>query len=806
MRSFIFLLLFVFIYTTLFAQSALQPTRPMTSSEIELGLNKLKVLGSAMYVAAHPDDENTAVLAWLSQRKMVRAAYLSLTHGSGGQNLLGAEKDSLLGILRTQELLAARSIDGAQQFFTEAADFGYTKSSEEALAIWNENKILAQMVNVFRTFRPDIILTRFGAEQGGHGHHTASAQLVHKAFKLAADSGYLADFDPWQPRRVYWNTWSPDAERDRSLITIDIGDYNSLLGLSYFELAARSRSMHKSQGFGTAPVRGTDPEYFTLTAGDTGKADLFSDIDLTWGRIPGGKKIVPIIDGIISRFDHSQPQASIPALFKLRAEIAALPDPFWVKIKSAEIDRLIQACAGLWVELTTPEYVYTAPSKMPVNALAVNRSDFPFRLIELEAQGAGIDTLLDQSMKNNIPVVFEHIAHIKASTDINSRFSAVNDLFTAKNHILSGTFIFAAGADTLRITSPIIQRTRDRIRGERFRAVKLAPPATLNFSTDVMYFADGQSRVLTGKIKAWRNNVNGKVVFSLPAGWRAEPAELKIDLKNKFEEKNITLRITPGPSGSAGNLGFTIESGDYTVPYSSYEIAYDHIPEQIVFLNGNIKVVRSDLKIIPGRIGYIMGSGDQIPECLSQIGYDVQLLSDYDLENGDLGEFMAIITGTRAYNARERLQYQKDHLMDYVYAGGTLITLHNTRFGYSFENIGPYPFEIGRARVSVENAPVQILAPQNPVFQFPNPVSTKDFDGWIQERGLYFAENWDPRYTPLMASHDPGETWQEGGNLYAQYGKGHYIYSGYSWFRQLPAGVPGAYRLFVNMISLGAKK
>ena len=366
MKSFICLLISILFLNNLSAQSALQPTRELSSSDIELGLNKLKVLGSALYVAAHPDDENTAVLAWLSKKKLVQAAYLSLTHGSGGQNLLGAEKDSLLGVLRTQELLAARSIDGAQQFFSEAADFGYTKSSEEALAWWNEKKILARMVTVFRTFRPDVILTRFGTEQGGHGHHTASAQLVQKAFILAGDSRFTDDgLTPWQPRRAYWNTWSPDPEHDRSLITIDIGEYNSLLGMSYLELAARSRSMHKSQGFGSTPERGTDPEYFTLTAGDTALGDLFGNIDISWGRVPGGKKIPAMIDAIISQFDHSKPEKSIPALFKLRDEISALRDPFWVQLKSDEINHLIQACAGLWAEVTAPEYVYTAHLRFP---------------------------------------------------------------------------------------------------------------------------------------------------------------------------------------------------------------------------------------------------------------------------------------------------------------------------------------------------------------------------------------------------------------------------------------------------------
>ena len=441
-----------------------------------------------------------------------------------------------------------------------------------------------------------------------------------------------------------------------------------------------------------------------------------------------------------------------------------------------------------------------------MNIAVVNRSDLAFHLVKVKSEIAGLDTILDQNLQNNIPFVFEKITNVEASPEINKRFSAVNHLFRSKRDPIDATFIFVAGKDTLPVHSTIVQRTRDRIRGERFREVIFTPPATLNFTTDVLYFADGKSRLLTGKIKTWDKNVIGKIVLKLPDGWQAEPAQIPFELKNKFDEKHVTFSIKPGPSGSSGQLEFRVESGDYSVPFSSYEIAYDHIPEQTVFLDGRIKLVRSDLKIIPGKIGYIMGSGDQIPECLSQIGYDVQLLTDQDLENGEISGYMAIVTGTRAYNARERLQHQKDRLMEYVYNGGTLITLHNTRFGYSFENIGPYPFEIGRSRVSVEDAPVQILTPQNPVFNFPNPISEKDFDGWVQERGLYFAEQWDPHYTPLMASHDPGEAWQEGGNIYAQYGQGHYIYSGYSWFRQLPAGVPGAYRLFVNMLSLGAKK
>jgi len=810
MRNILLFLLIGIQFLSLNAQTALKPAKIKNSSEILHSINRLKVLGTILYIAAHPDDENTAVLSYLNKKEHLRTAYLSITHGSGGQNLLGSEKDSSLGVLRTQELLAARSMDGGEQFFTHASDFGYSKSVEETLRRWNKDKTLEEMVAIIRRYKPDVIITRFDKNQGGHGHHMASALLAQEAFAAAGDPyrypDQLKSTPPWQPKRLLWNTWRPDFSSDKSLLTFDIGDYNTLLGRSYLEIAALSRSMHKSQGFGMAPYRGSDPEYFTHTEGDTGWGSLFDDIDISWNRVAGAKNITSHIDKIINNYDPADPAQSIPALFELKSKIKKINDPFWMKLKLNEIDQIIQSSAGLWIEAISPDYAYTPDSIIPVEFMILNRSDYPFKLHSIKTDITGIDTIFSKSLLFNKP--FNYKANLKLylkNPDLShSLFSVDNVLhYNVQPSKFDCQILLTVNNDTLKLHTRIIHRMRDRIRGERFRPLVIAPPATLNFNSDILFFTSDTPMEINATVKAWKENYKGSVSFQVPDGWSVEPTSINLDIKNKYEEQIIAIRLTPGPSTTGSFLNLKINSEGYTTNSGNKTISYDHIPEQVIFLKQRIKLVKANLIVNPGKIGYVMGTGDKIPESLTQIGYQVDLLSDEDLDNKDLADYNAIITGTRAYNARPRLQQQKSRLMDYVKNGGTLITLHNTRFGHSSSNIGPYPFQIGRSRVSVEDAPVKILTPDHPVFQSPNKISAADFDGWIQERGLYFAGEWDTNYTPLFASHDPGESWQKGGNLYAKHGKGHYFYSGYSWFRQLPAGVPGAYRLFVNMLSIG---
>ncbi len=808
-----------------------QPDAVLSASETQLTLKKLSVLGSALYVAAHPDDENTALLAYLANERGVRAAYLSVTRGDGGQNLIGTEKGALLGLLRTQELLAARRVDGAEQFFTRAVDFGFTKSPEEALRIWGREAALADVVWVIRRFRPDVIITRFPSTgEGGHGQHTASAILAREAFDAAGDATRFPEqlryVKVWKPKRLLWNVFSRGGERpkdaDKMPSSADVGAYNALLGKSYTEIAAQSRSQHKSQGFGSAERRGTSVNYFAHLAGEEARSDIFDGVDLSWRRVEGGEAVGQLLQQAAREYSASNPQGVLPLLLSAHRELNKLPqDDSLLEAKREQLSAVIRSCAGLWAEAVADEPYATPGAPVKVKLTLVNRSEFPLLFVLATTPGASLRGESVQ-LKNNRPLTAEIIS--TAPQDYSQPYWLRKEpgagLFAVEDQALVGEpsplrpmrvrVVLAAGAEGYQFSLelPVLFRWTDRVQGELYRPVAVVPPVAVNLSERVLVFPERAPKQVRITL---RSNVNaettGTLRLKLPAGWSSEPASLPVKLRSRDEEFKAAFNVTPPETNSQGTLAAEFETASGQLLSNGFtEIDYPHITRQTLFPEASARLVRVDVRRRGTSVGYVMGSGDEIPEALRQVGYDVALLSDEELENGDLQKFDAVIAGVRAYNTRAALRRQQKRLLEYVERGGTYVVQYNTndRALETF-SLGPYPLKLSQERVTVEEAPVKVLAPQDTLLNEPNRITPADFEGWVQERGLNFPSEWDARYQTLFASHDPGEPDKAGSTLVARHGRGTYVYTSLAWFRQLPAGVPGAYRLFVNLISAGKK-
>jgi LmbE family N-acetylglucosaminyl deacetylase len=804
------------------------PSMP-DAARIELAVRKLGVVGRVLYVGAHPDDENTAMLAWLSNGRLVRAAYLSMTRGDGGQNLIGTEKGDPLGVIRTEELLAARRIDGAEQFFARTIDFGYSRNPEETLRIWGHDKALSDVVWVVRLFRPDIIITRFPKTgEGGHGHHTASAILAEEAFHAAADPKAFPDqlkyVSTWQAKRIFWNRWrNPDAPAQATpagILSVDLGAYNPLLGKSYTEIAADSRSMHKSQGFGSAERRGRVPNDLQLMAGDPASGDPLDGIDLTWNRVSGGGAIAAAAARLAADFDRNAPAASLPSLLQLHHLIAGLPesDP-WVadvkKEKLAAVSETIREAAGLWVEAISTEQTVTAGDAVHVTATLVNRSDAPLRIVHVSA-GAQNSAITPAELKNNQPWSTTITATVPADAPITQPYWLAAAPDGGTYHISDPLLIgrpenpsalpihvtIASGDEEIGLDVPTLFRRTDPVRGEQYTPLAVAPLVTLNLDRKVYGFTGPASRKVSVLAQTHRDDVKGSVKLEAPAGWTVSPSSIPIDLPKKGEEATVVFDVKPSGS-STGTLRAFVTVGQWTSQRSLQVINYAHIPQQQLFPPSESPLFMAQVAHRGERIGYVMGAGDEVPEALRQMGYNVTLLSDEQLDSGNLGVLDSIVVGVRAFNTRERLKKDVSVLNQFVERGGALVVQYNTPDDSLPAQLGPYSYKISRDRVTVEDAPVTFLAPHSPLLNVPNRITQADFAGWVQERGTYFASEYDSHFTPVLSSHDPGEKDLPGGLIVAKYGKGFYIYTGYVFFRELPAGVPGAWRLFANLVSAG---
>jgi LmbE family N-acetylglucosaminyl deacetylase len=803
--------------------------------EIELALHKLNVLGSVLMIAAHPDDENTALLAYCARGRALRTGYLSLTRGEGGQNLIGPQQGDLLGVIRTQELLAARRIDGAEQFFTRAIDFGYSKTADEALAKWGRDKVLSDIVWVIRRFRPDVVILRFsGTPRDGHGHHQASAILGKEAFSAAADKNRFPEqlryVQPWQAKRLFWNVFSftPEQEKEAQAlphkVEVDTGEFNPVLGKSYAEIAGISRSQHRSQGFGAAERRGPSKNFLATIEGSPANQDFLDDVDTTWSRIPGGEPIGRILAEAERSFIPEQPEKTIPLLLKARPLIAAIDDP-WAKRKLEELDETLALCSGLWLDATAERYALVPGSSVKIALETINRSHYPVKRMRsvVSGTGGGQGIYAVQPLAYNEPVRRELLWTIPAYTPYSQPFwlsdpPAGNTYAIADQELigladsppaLMAAFTFDFNGTSVTLERPVRYRYVDPTEGELTRAVIVVPAVTVNLSESVDLFPTEAPKKVEVHVKANAADMAGDLRVEIPDGWKTAPASQGFRLAQTGDEQTLTFAITPPREDTHGRLRAVAKIDGREISSGESVIAFPHIPPQTLFPDATAKLERAEIKLTAHKVGYVVGAGDQVPEALRQLGCEVIVLTPRDLAESDLSTFDAIITGVRAYNVRPDLRANQQRLIDYVNNGGTMIVQYNVAEGGPFggrrtgelDHIGPYPLTVGRGRVSVEESPVRFLDPDNPLLVAPNHISASDFDGWIQERGLYFASEWDSHYRAVLETHDPGEKPLEGGMLYARYGKGVYIFSAYSWFRELPAAVPGAYRIFANMLS-----
>lgn len=795
-----------------------------TASELQLAVKKLNVVGNVLYIGGHPDDENTALLAYLANERLLRAAYLSVTRGDGGQNLLGSEQGELLGLIRTQELLAARRIDGGEQFFTRAIDFGYSKSAEETMTIWGREEVLADMVWVIRQFRPDVIISRFPANgDGGHGHHTASAILAVEAFKAAADPDrfpeQLSLVKPWQAKRVFWNAWRPDNQPTEGLIGLDVGLYNPLLGRSYTEIAGESRSMHKSQGFGSAERRGNRMEFFQLLAGEPAEDDILDGVNTSWARIEGAVALTAQFQDIYNRFQTANPAASLPALLKALTAVDQLPANPWIPYKRQQLLNAIQKCAGLWLEAVNSDFSACPGTRLQITANAVNRSDFPLTLAKLHWSFCSQDTIINIPLQNNKPVEVKFTLNLPKDVPTTQpywlREKALKGLYQVAEKKLIGLagepapvavdFIVTTPGGDVTFTVPVQYRWTDPVEGDMYRPLVIRPSVSINLSESLYLFPSDRRQSLHMNVMSGLANCSGQLSLQVSEGWSVEPSRISFSFSKKDEESDLTFRITPPPQETSGLLQVQAQVGDQIISTGLRTVQYSHIPSQTLFSPAEMKLLRLVVQQPTERIGYIMGAGDEIPVYLRQLGYEVALLDDESLSQDDLSQYQILITGIRAFNTRARLGAVQARLLQFVSDGGSLIVQYNNNGRMSVDNIGPYPLRLSRDRVTVEEAPVTFLLPDHPLLNKPFKIVPADFNGWIQERGLYFADQWDSHYEAMLVCQDPGEQPKNGGMLYTRYGKGVFIYSAYAWFRQLPAGIPGAYHLFINMIQAGKR-
>jgi len=823
-----------------------QPPATHPASQILHDLKKLNVLGSVLYVAAHPDDENTRLLAYLANGKQLRTAYLSLTRGDGGQNLIGDEQGIELGLIRTNELMAARRVDGAEQFFTRAYDFGYSKTADETFRKWNHDKVLSDVVWVVRKFQPDVIIARFPEDnRAGHGHHTASGILAREAFEAAADPSRFPEqlkfgVAPWQPKRMLWNTFNFGGNNtiDSTQFSLDAGGYNPLTGLSYGEVAGESRSQHKSQGFGVPRSRGSQREFFTTLKGDRPKSDLLEGVEISWKRLPlrfatqterdnWVISVTTMVDNLVRSFSSEKPYASVPALIRLHKAIKedALAG-LWRSEKLDDVEKLITECMGLYVEAIVPVQFIAENEKVKLTLNIINRSPVMAEAMHYRVNGTQI--ALGINLTNNInraqsdtvtfPYNFIYSQPYWLKNGIENEMFAtneqemigqpINDPLSVKVEILVDS------GYKMEITRPVQYKFTDPVKGEIYQPAMITPRHLVYSNNDIVLFRKGQQdsakvRIVVSSWEKIQDQQTSVSISSPEKEWVRKLTDFSSTV-NGLNGYDFTLdNYLSKTQKEKDDLVLEMKVGDQTYTNAQRTITYDHIPTLRHYYQDRIKVLNIDLKTVGKRVGYIEGAGDRVAACLTAMGYTVEILKEEDITEANLRRFDAIITGIRAYNVHEYLTRRYDALMKFVQNGGNFIVQYNTsnNIGPIKAKMSPYNLAIGRARVTDEASPVRFALPEHPVFNVPNKITTMDFEGWIQERSIYHGGQYDSSaFVAPLALQDFGEKEEMGSLLIAPYGKGNFVYTGLVFFRELPAAVPGAYRLMANLIGLPQNK
>lgn len=799
------------------------------STEIYRQLKKLDVLGSVLYIAAHPDDENNGLLPYLAKEKLYRTGYLSLTRGDGGQNLIGSEQGIELGLIRTQELLAARSMDGAEQYFTRAYEFGFSKSVEEALRIWNREKVLSDIVWMIRKFQPDVIITRFpGDARAGHGHHGASSVLAQEAYTAAADPKRFTEqfnygVQPWQAKRILWNTFNFGGANTTSndQFKIEIGGYNALLGKSYGELGAEARTMHKSQGEGRPRRRGQLIEYFQTLGGAAPKDNLMDGIEADWKRMNGGDKIQTQISTIISQYNFEQPDASVPALVSLYRAIKDLPANNWRDKKLAETQELIEACAALFSEASTGQENVIQGDVLNLSFFLNKRNDVKATLKHIRLDN--FDSALHVPLLLNTNVTFNKTIQVAPDKKISQPYWLIypkeEGIFDVRDQAMIGkawndapfiaAYTVTIEGEDFCIKRPVQYKYVDPAKGELYQPLVVLPQVESSFTQENYVSLNGALLPVT--IHEKENIKNGKGHFT-----ESSTVQLfrrrAVTSENGVIDTNGTSLLQFVPLSKSDNYKEALALSAGNEPAfigNAKRIDYDHIPTITYFTPAKTNLVNLNIKIKGKKIGYLIGAGDKVPQALEELGYEVTLLSEADITEENLVRFDAVITGIRASNIFEYLTNRSDILNKYVEKGGNLIAqyIKSNSVGNKRIKLGPYPFSISSgSRVTEENAKVTFLLPQHPVLNYPNTITDADFEGWVQERSTYQVDQADASYEMPLAMHDTGEKESKGSLAIAKYGKGNFAYVSLVLFRQLPAGIPGAYRLLANLIALPENK
>jgi LmbE family N-acetylglucosaminyl deacetylase len=846
MNKFIF-----FFLITITIQLSAQQTE-WNSARILLEFEKLNTTGSVLYIAAHPDDENTRLITYLANERKVRTGYLSLTRGDGGQNLVGEEQGAYLGLIRTQELMAARRLDGGEQFFTRAVDFGYSKSADETFSKWPHDSLLADVVWVIRNFRPDIIITRFPAdERAGHGQHTVSAIIAEEAFAAAADPTKFPEqlkyVSVWQTQRIFWNnsTWwdkelpNKIANGDKNLVSFDTGGFNVLLGKSYGEIAAESRSNHKSQGFGATPVRGEQKEFLELKEGNalSSNTDLLADINTTWERYRQGVEIKIELEKIIADYDISHPEKSVDALLEVYEMLEKTPTDKLIEFKKQQCQNIIIACLGLWLEPVAEKYMVAQGDELKIFSTALKRNIYPTTLdsIVILDQDRKVGEILPPGINQMDTFKIIIPSNISSSPywlglDYDAMFNIPDQLMRGKpenDPAISMIYYLKIGTKEFKIKRTVVYKETDAVKGEIYKPLVIIPKAEIRLKQAVMIFSDDYPKDLKISLRSNVDNLKGYLFLSMNNGFYSQDSyQVAIEKKGTEQEFNFSVHVEnafvatteaeiyfmiDGNNDQFAKLAFSAYSADAlkstireseNFVYKTIEtISHDHIPEQSIMQPAEVKIIKIDTKIPALQIAYIEGAGDKVDESLQQFGLNITTIKPEQITTDELKKYDAIVIGVRAYNVSKSLADNQQILMNYVKEGGLVITQYSTNWDSYADQLGPYPFKITRNRVTDENSSVDFLLPDHPVLNYPNKITKEDFNGWIQERGIYFTSDMAPEYKTPLAFTDPNEQPQKGSLIIADYGKGAFIYTGIVFFRELPSGVPGAYRLFVNMLS-----
>ncbi len=820
MKKFSFILIVTSIF---FAKVNAQSPAIYSSADILQQIKKLEVFGSVLYIAAHPDDENTRLLAYLANERKFRTGYLSLTRGDGGQNLIGDEQGIDLGLIRTQELLSARRIDGAEQFFSRAFDFGFSKNPEEAMKIWGHDKILADVVWAIRKFKPDVIITRFPTTgEGGHGHHTASAILAGEAFDAAADATKFPEqlkyVTIWQAKRLLWNTFNfggNNTQREDQF-KIDCGVYNPILGKSYGEIAAESRSRHKSQGFGVPAQRGKNIEYFSTIKGEKPVNDLMDGVDSSIYKTAAAKEYFSLVNDVIKSYDFSAPKNSINKLQAL--ERSAAQFSFVDARKKSLIQNIIASCAGVFMEAIATNQLNVIGDSVKLKFSLINRTNVNIdnASVKYSAQYFVLDSLkINESKEVLATIKIDKDAAItqpyflETPMNFGTYNANLEDIGKPQNDPLSASFSIRINGNDYSFSIPIMYKFTDPVKGELYEPVQIVSPAFINVSPNLLIFSNDkknekktvqytiQSNLGLNEMVKFYSTINNESKLVYDSSLSIQKAA-KGNIATTLNGNNFVNNTTTSVGGELAAP--SMFEHQYT---SLKKISYDHIPDIFYNYQDRVKVLKIDLKTVGKTAGYIVGAGDKVPQALEQMGYKVTMLTEKDITTSNLKQFDVIITGVRAYNIHAWLSNVHPTLMQYVKDGGVLLTQYNTnnQLGPVKANMSPYPFTISRNRITDETAKVNFLLPNHPALNYPNKITEKDFDGWIQERSIYNAEKIDSSYKRILSMKDPGEMEQDGSLIVADYGKGKYVYTGLVFFRELPAGVGGAYRLFANLIA-----